>query len=236
MRKGFLYALAACTAIALTACGTGSNNEWDTLPDTEPETFMTEGRFLWSGSGNPMIVIDNTGPCTISTDDDTMFAEFTDGDLIKLEYDGGIAESYPGQIHHVYSAYLIEDGDITDIDQSVLDSLIEMGHIEAEPTAAQDATDAGHWYTQGRFILSDSGTAMIDSEDYGLCEFASDAEMLEGLTTGDLIELDFYGTIAESDPAQILGTNGVTLIMDGVISDIDAETLEFLKANGYISE
>lgn len=232
MRKGFLYALAACTAIALTACGTGSNNEWDTVPDT----FMAEGRFLWGKSGNPMIVIDNTGPCTISTDDDAMFAEFTDGDLIALEYDGGIAESYPGQIHHVYGASLIEDGDIADIDQSVLDSLIEMGHIETERTAAQDATDAGHWYTQGRFILSDSGAAMIDSEDYGLCEFSADEEMLEGLTTGDLIVLDFYGTIAESDPAQILGTNGVTLIEDGGLSDIDADTLLQLRTDGYISE
>lgn len=232
MKKGFIYALAACTALTLAACGSSTDTGMDTLPDTS----MIEGRFLWGSTGRPMIVIDRTGPCTISTDDDTMFAEFTDGDLIKLEYDGRIAESYPGQIHHVYGASLVEDGEITDIDQSVLDSLTEMGHIEAERTAAQDATDAGHWYTQGRFILSDGGAAMIDSEDYGLCEFASDAEMLEGLTTGDLIELDFYGTVAESDPAQILGTNGVTLIMDGEPSDIDADTLEFLKANGYISE
>ncbi len=123
MKKNIFSFIAAVIVFAsLAGC---SNND-----DLTSEVVSVEGRFLMGKTGAPMIVIESSGPCTISSNDDTMFSEFTNGDLIELKYNGIIATTYPGQIHHVYDATLIEDGDISDIDESTLEALKEMGHIE----------------------------------------------------------------------------------------------------------
>lgn len=231
MKKGISLVLAAAMAAAsFTACGTDSEGE----PDTQPETAMTEGRFLWGKSGTPMIVIDSTGPCTISTDDDAMFSEFTDGDLISLEFDGMIAESYPGQIHNVYDADLLEEGDITDIDKNTLDSLIEMGHRDPEENSPKIITDKGIF-----FRTAEGNPAMVMDSEVPI-EIITDDEALmaifDSFEEGDLILIEYTGMMTRSYPAQITGILNAEYIGDGDISSIDEFAYESIIKFGWIEE
>ncbi len=119
MTKRVLSVLAAMMMAALAGCGEDYK---------EPEMKRTEGLFLNASSG-AMLIIDGNGPCTLGGDE-SMYEGFTDGDVVAIYFDGLIAESYPGQIHKVYDAELVSDGEITDIDKDTLASLREMGHIE----------------------------------------------------------------------------------------------------------
>lgn len=121
--------------IPLLLCGCNSSQSESSVSDkggtdsSEFESTVSEGRFLKCKNDSYMIIIENNGPCTFGIDEETA-GKFTDGDLIEIEYDGSIAESYPAQITSVYGAKLIEDGEISDIDESVLSDLREMGWIE----------------------------------------------------------------------------------------------------------
>lgn len=121
--KRFMSILILCTGIILSGC-TKNNNS------SSEDRVYAEGLFLRSTNDVALIIIDNTGPCTMRTDEDDMFTEFTDGDVIKIEYDGTIAETYPAQIDYVYSAELIKEGERSDIDNDILEELTAMGWIE----------------------------------------------------------------------------------------------------------
>ncbi len=113
-----------CFSILLAGCG--KDNETST-----EKTVFTEGRFLQSSTESALIIIENQGPCTMYSDDEEMFAGLTDGDLIEIEFDGDIAETYPAQITgKIHSVKLKEDGEITDIDQNTIEELKSMGWLE----------------------------------------------------------------------------------------------------------
>lgn len=122
--KKFISTLILCTGIILSGCTANDNSS------SENDKYYAEGRFLHGANDEMLIIIDNSGPCTMGVDESNMFAEFTDGDLIEIEYDGTIAETYPGQINSVYSAKLIKDGERSDIDNDILEGLASMGWIE----------------------------------------------------------------------------------------------------------
>ncbi len=121
MFKRVLSVLAAIMMATLIGCGAKESES------TQPESTRMEGLFLNVSSG-AMIVIDNC-PCTLGGDE-SLYEEFTDGDVVAIYFDGMIAESYPGQINSVYNAELVSDGEITDIDEDILASLRELGYIE----------------------------------------------------------------------------------------------------------
>ena len=132
--KKTAWAMLLCISFLL--CGCGSSESESTAADTADSTVasesgavFSEGRFLRCKGSSYMIIMEDYGPCTINLDEETA-EKFTDGDLIQLEYDGSIAESYPAQISSVSGAELIEDGELTDIDESVLANLREMGWID----------------------------------------------------------------------------------------------------------
>jgi hypothetical protein len=231
MKKGLSLVLAAAIAAAsFTACAADSDKE----PDTQPETAMTEGRFLWGKSGTPMIVIDSTGPCTISTDDDSMFEEFTDGDLISLEFDGMIAESYPGQIHNVYDADLLEEGDITDIDKNTLDSLIEMGHRDPEEDSPKIITDEGIF-----FRTAEGKPAMVMDSEVPIEIITEDEALIavfDSFEEGDLIKVEYTGMMTRSYPAQITGILNAEFVEKGDISSIDEFAYKSIIKFGWIEE
>ena len=101
----------------------------DTAAVTENEYASAEGRFLRCKNGSAMIIIEGTGPCTISEGAEFL-EDFTDGDLVKIQFDGEILESYPGQIPVIYGAELVEEGNLSDIDEEVMSTLREMDWIE----------------------------------------------------------------------------------------------------------
>ena len=132
--KKTAWAMLLCIPFLL--CGCGSSESESTAADTADSTVasesgavFSEGRFLRCKGSSYMIIMEDYDPCTINLDEETA-EKFTDGDLIQIEYEGSIAESYPAQITNVYGAELMEDGELSDIDESILADLREMGFIE----------------------------------------------------------------------------------------------------------
>ncbi len=117
MIRQFMIICALLPAAVFTACA-----------DTEPEYVEIEGQFLRSAHGQAMLIYDS-GPASLSADD-TLFTEFTDGDTIRIRFDGMIMESYPAQIANITGAELVEDGTFEDLPEDVIASLREMGWLE----------------------------------------------------------------------------------------------------------
>lgn len=121
----FMLLLCGCTKNDVPA----EESTTDTAAVTESEYASAEGRFLRCKNGSVMIIIEGTGPCTISEGTEFL-KDFTEGDLVKIEFDGEILETYPGQITAIYGAELVEEGNLSDIDEETLSSLREMDWIE----------------------------------------------------------------------------------------------------------
>ncbi len=99
--------------------------------------FYQEGYYIKCSNGSDVIVVDAEGanpasPCKMTAADDSVsFDGLTDGDRIKIEV-FLIEETYPAHTK-VYSIEKLSDGEREDIDAAVLDSLRELGWIEALP-------------------------------------------------------------------------------------------------------
>lgn len=92
---------------------------------------LTIGRCLVAESGSYML-IDGNSP-VVMTDRSSgkdLFSELSTGDKIFVVHDG-IAESYPGQTG-AYFCLRLEEGDISDISESVIASLTELGWLDEE--------------------------------------------------------------------------------------------------------
>lgn len=85
------------------------------------------GLYLQTDNGN-MLILDNS-PISMSGNDD-MFEKYESGDKILVLHDG-ILESYPGQTR-AYFVMKLADGEITDIPETVLISLSELGWMTYE--------------------------------------------------------------------------------------------------------
>lgn len=88
------------------------------------------GLYLRADNGSHLVIMDNSPIVMSDRADNDMFANLTDGDRILFVHDG-IQESYPGGTL-VYMCLKLSDGDITDIPETVLTSLSELGWIEYE--------------------------------------------------------------------------------------------------------
>ncbi|MBE6587069.1 MAG: hypothetical protein E7647_01485 [Ruminococcaceae bacterium] len=96
---------------------------------------LSEGYYL-QADGKSLIIIDNSpvvmGNCTKNDD---LFDGLSDGDKILLLHDG-IEESYPGGTG-AYYVKKIEDGSISDIPESVISSLTELGWLERKDGSSE---------------------------------------------------------------------------------------------------
>ena len=107
-----------------------------TEDDLTDDHWYAEGYYLKCDNGSDVIVMDADGanpasPCQMTPADDSVsFEGLTDGDRIKVEI-SMIMTTYPGQTE-VYSIEKLSDGERDDIDPAVLDSLRELGWIDAK--------------------------------------------------------------------------------------------------------
>ena len=85
------------------------------------------GLYLQTDNGN-MLILDNS-PISVSGNDD-MFKKYESGDKILVFHDG-ILESYPAQTR-AYFVMKLADGEMTDIPESVLTTLSELGWLTYE--------------------------------------------------------------------------------------------------------
>lgn len=162
------------------------------------------------------------------------------GDRIEIDLKL-IMETYPSLIP-LYGLRLLESGDISDIDDSMLLNLESMGYHAVIGENTEEPLITRH---SGYFVRTDTDCFLVPSEQYGMLSeidilkinpapFVEEIS-LDGFNTGDRLWVDIM-LIQELYPpvAPIYGT---ALIENGNISDIDGDVVSRLTELGYtISE
>lgn len=113
MRKQLLLILTLSLILAVTACGTSSGDGGSDVTKNENATFQAtileihddcylvepvDGSTERNSSDRITVPITNRNPSP----------EPEVGDILEIEYDGSIAETYPAQISNVYSISVVE--------------------------------------------------------------------------------------------------------------------------------
>lgn len=163
------------------------------------------------------------------------------GDRIEVDVKL-IMESYPG-FAPIFGLRLIEEGDISNIDNDLLLNLEDMGYHAVIGEKTEQPTITRH---SGYFVRTETECFLIPAEKYGMlsevdllkihpaAEFESfdvSGVSLDGFQTGDRIWVDIM-LVQELYPpiAPIFGT---ALIETGDISNIDQEVISKLSELGY---
>lgn len=116
------------------------------------------GLYLYSDNGSHLIIMDNSPIVMSDRENENMFKNLTDGDRILILHDG-IMESYPGRTL-VYAYMKLGDGDITDISETVLRQLCELGWLSDEKLILNENV-----YQSGLFdITAATSYSMFDDE------------------------------------------------------------------------
>lgn len=126
MKKRAVLLCGLLCALLLAACGGRSTT--------------LEGRYLRAAGGVSLIITEDNGPVVLSdrSGDGGLFDGLNSGDLIAVTYDGGIAESYPGQAG-AYACKLLESGTLEDVPEETLAGLEELGYDFGRHTHAPAA-------------------------------------------------------------------------------------------------
>ncbi len=134
--KKLLFTALLATSLLFTACANGTELPDDTTQNGDmyvDENKYIEGLYL-SYNGNPMIIINGTSPCYMHVKDaEITFDDLTDGDRIKIK-NTMIRETYPGQVD-VYTLEKTADGEYSDIDKSVIESLESLSNLTVDESA-----------------------------------------------------------------------------------------------------
>jgi ABC-type glycerol-3-phosphate transport system substrate-binding protein len=113
MRKQLLLVLILSLMLAVTACGTSGGGGGSEADGDETVTFqatileINEGYYLVEpveGSTE----LNSADRITVPVTNMNPSPEPEAGDVLEIEYDGSIAESYPAQITNVYSISVVE--------------------------------------------------------------------------------------------------------------------------------
>ena len=128
------------------------------------------GQYLRADNSD-MIILDNS-PIVMSARNDNMFEKHENGDKILIFHDG-IQESYPGSTR-VYFSIKFADGQISDISETVLRQLYEMGWISSENLLVSE-----NEYPSALFDIKHAWShSTFDTEKIKIA--ADNAEMLNG--------------------------------------------------------
>ena len=113
MKKQLLLILTLSLVLIVTACGTSGGDEEPEAGGTEKSTFQAtileiyDGYYLVEpveGSSER----NSADQITVPMKNVNAASEPEVGDVLEIEYDGSIAESYPAQLTIVYSINVVE--------------------------------------------------------------------------------------------------------------------------------
>ena len=210
---------------AFVACQTG-----DDLPD---DIDYAEGIYIKDIAGADMVLIDGTSPCTFWSADGVVIEGLTDGDRIRI----GVREfldSSPMQAE-VYSIEKLSDGTIDDIDPAVLDSLRELGWIDADNGINEDNKDLPDDSGQIPDGPKHSYTSDIDNF---IPPEANSLPKITVLTTGKVLltyeteeklPLVYFGQGVDAETMQVTKTE----FEAPDFSYTDFEVIDYLYESGY---
>lgn len=175
---------------------------------------------------------------------DVPFDSLKTGDKIEVDVKL-IAETYPGQAR-IYGLRLIEEGDVSNINDETLLHLESMGYHAVIGEKTEQPLVTHH---SGYFVRTETDCFLVPSEEYGMLadvdllkiypakemgappNFDMSGVSLDGFDTGDRIWVDIM--IVQELYPPISPICGAALIEKGDISDIDGETLSKLSELGY---
>ena len=138
------------------------------------------GQYLRTDNSD-MIILDNS-PIVMSTRGDNVFEKYESGDKILIFHDG-IQESYPGSTR-VYFSLKLADGHISDISETVLRQLCELGWVSAENLLVSTNTYHSSFFdiitastgsifdTDKIKLAADNSAVMNENEPYHFSVFA----------------------------------------------------------------
>ena len=112
MKKQLLLILTLSFILVLAACGTSGGGEPE-VDGNETATFQAavleihDGYYLIEPVEGS-IELNSADRITVSIENMNPSPEPKVGDVLEIEYDGSIAESYPAQITNVYSISVVE--------------------------------------------------------------------------------------------------------------------------------
>lgn len=137
MKKLFFVILLAFLLL-LSACTNANDIPDDGAEQTDEmsvdENEYIEGIFFSSDGAYPMILIGGTNPCYMrAVNSSVRFDGLTNGDRIRIN-NGVMLYTYPGQIR-VSFVEKLADGEITDIDEAVIDELNKFTEFTVDTSA-----------------------------------------------------------------------------------------------------
>lgn len=235
------------TAVLLSACSKTEDTK------TDEEIWSITGYYLRANDSNMLIAehsfTSQIGDTEIYYEPTIIYFEGEEqgdvpmdslktGDRIEVDVKS-IMESYPG-FAPIYGLRFIEVGEISNIDNSVLLSLEDLGYhaVIGEKTEQPSVTRYS-----GYFVRTETECFLLPADKYGLLsgddfvkihpasEFGVSGVSLDSFKTGDRIWIDVM-LVQELYPpiAPIFGT---ALIETGDISNIDQDVISKLGELGY---
>lgn len=112
MKKQLLLILTLSFRLALAACGTSGGGELE-VDGNGTATFQATILEIYDGyyliePVEGSIELNSADQITVPMENMNPSPEPKVGDILEIEYDGSIAESYPAQITNVYSISVVE--------------------------------------------------------------------------------------------------------------------------------
>ncbi len=179
----FVSILSVICLLALSSCDTDvksdkKNNETETSAETEIAKVTAEG-IVVVNSGS-YLIIENGSPIQMYTrGDKSIFDGLTTGDVIRIERDDEVMESFPGQVF-IYSLEKISDGDLYDIPEDLRSTLSELGWIK-ERDNIEDNREVHETVQTEEYTYNDNDVRMSIRVPEGWeCEEFNDNETRRG--------------------------------------------------------
>lgn len=248
--------LSACSKaedISDTANTSGASYEEDTDGDFEIQSM--EGYYLWTNHSDMILTERVVGGSEIYYEPAIIYFEGEEngdvpmdslktGDKIEVDVKY-ILESYPA-FAPIYGLRFIEEGDISNIDDTALLSLEDCGHhaVIGKKTEQPSVTRYS-----GRFVRTETDCFLVPADEYAMLrdvdilkihpademgappDFDVSGVSLDGFKTGDMIWVDIM-LVQELYPP-ISPICGAALIEAGDISDIEQDVVSKLSELGY---
>ncbi|MBR6808126.1 MAG: hypothetical protein IKM46_07085 [Clostridia bacterium] len=124
-----ILSLLACSDEKDTDVKNSSNSESETADSSVIDERVTAEGVVVVNDGSYLIIEDTSLIQMYTRGDKSIFDGLTTGDVIRIERDYAVAESFPGQVF-IYSLEKLRDGNVYDIPREILDSLSELGWIK----------------------------------------------------------------------------------------------------------
>lgn len=192
------------------------------------------GRYLETKDGTALLVLDNSPIRMSNRTNSGLFDNLDSGAKILVIHDG-IEESYPGKTG-VYAVCKLSEGMLSDIPQTVVDGLTELGWLEK-------ATASGHNYTADELEVAISYANWTDASDIYVGAINADKMAISSVQHIPIYKFDTLEELAQFKITfsevlsmeygwdEVPSFNDVTVEYDKVYFEENALILVYVGAN-----